>query len=631
MIKNITRIMRLCVIVLLCLGFQITERFQVKEIILAGRAVDQTHHVVTSAAGAEELLTDDGSPENAIGGNNLMCVNRLTPTAYPATLQTVRIFLLSLAPQLPSPVGAQIRLIAFTGAQGATQPPGAPTFLVNQMVTIPSLPPTGAFIDFQIQNGPTINSGDFYIGYQAPNPSGGVIFVGDVTGAPQQRAFTSIDNGQTFQGPFTLMSGAPINLMMRAIVTNPTTAAPRIEAPSTFSFDYAGLTGPTERTLTVRNIGDAPLSITGVTSNDPQFTVAPISLPLAIAAGAQSAITLRFSPTIPGARNATLTITSNDLARPSIAVGLSGVGGQAPNALTIFANSGAAQTGSVIAPPSGLGLIYRTEYAVFVPGGALQLKIDLSGNQNLDLYARFNQPVFSSGAQAPPDHVSNNPGIAPESISITPLSTPPLRSGLYYISVANLGPGAADFSLTVTITGGTAPGAATTVSAASFGGPDLAREAIVAGFGIGLATSIQTATTIPLPIELAGTTIRVRDNAGTERPAALFFVSDGQANFQIPPATVDGAAFLTFTSGDGKVSTGVAQITRVAPGLFAANSDGQGVAAALALRVKPDGSQSNDPVVRFDSALNRFVPASIDLGPDLGAASDRVFLAHVTR
>ena len=56
--------------------------------------------------------------------------------------------------------------------------------------------------------------------------------------------------------------------------------------------------------------------------------------------------------------------------------------------------------------------------------------------------------------------------------------------------------------------------------------------------------------------------------------------------------------------------------------LFAANSDGHGVAAAVALRVKPDGTQSFEPVSQFDSAQNRFVAVPIDLGPD----SDQVFL-----
>ena len=64
----------------------------------------------------------------------------------------------------------------------------------------------------------------------------------------------------------------------------------------------------------------------------------------------------------------------------------------------------------------------------------------------------------------------------------------------------------------------------------------------------------------------------------------------------------------------------------VAPSLFAANGNGQGVAAAVALRIKADGSQSFEPVARFEPGQNRFVAAPIDLGPDLGAASDQVFL-----
>jgi len=42
----------------------------------------------------------------------------------------------------------------------------------------------------------------------------------------------------------------------------------------------------------------------------------------------------------------------------------------------------------------------------------------------------------------------------------------------------------------------------------------------------------------------------------------------------------------------------------------------------VALRVKSDGSQSFEPVVRFDAEKKQFVAAPIDLGP----ATDRVFL-----
>ena len=160
------------------------------------------------------------------------------------------------------------------------------------------------------------------------------------------------------------------------------------------------------------------------------------------------------------------------------------------------------------------------------------------------------------------------------------------------------------------------------VSAASFSGATLASESIVAAFGAGLAITTQAAATLPLPTALAGTTINVKDSAGVERQAPLFFVSPGQINYQMPPGTAPGQATVTITNRYGEVSAGTVRIAAVAPGLFAANANGQGVAAALALRVKADGSQSYEPVSRFDAAQNRFVSTPIDLGPE----TDQVFL-----
>jgi uncharacterized protein (TIGR03437 family) len=160
------------------------------------------------------------------------------------------------------------------------------------------------------------------------------------------------------------------------------------------------------------------------------------------------------------------------------------------------------------------------------------------------------------------------------------------------------------------------------VSAASFLGVELAPESIVAAFGVGLATRTEVAGGLPLPTELAGTTVEVKDSAGTPRRAALFFVAPGQVNYQMPPMTAPGDATVTIRSGDGKVSTGTARIATVAPSLFTANSTGEGVAAAVALRVRSDGSQVFEPVARFDAATGRFVPVPIDLGPP----TEQVFL-----
>ena len=65
-----------------------------------------------------------------------------------------------------------------------------------------------------------------------------------------------------------------------------------------------------------------------------------------------------------------------------------------------------------------------------------------------------------------------------------------------------------------------------------------------------------------------------------------------------------------------------AHIETTAPGLFSANASGQGIAAAVVLRVKADNSQSFEPVAQFNNATSRFEAVPIDLG----AATDQVFL-----
>jgi uncharacterized protein (TIGR03437 family) len=163
-------------------------------------------------------------------------------------------------------------------------------------------------------------------------------------------------------------------------------------------------------------------------------------------------------------------------------------------------------------------------------------------------------------------------------------------------------------------------------SAASFRTARLGAESIVAAFGANLSANTATANSLPLPTTLAGTSVSVKDSLGAERLAPLFFVAPSQINYQMPPGTAEGETQVTIKNADAVVASGQAQVARVAPGLFAANADGQGVAAATVLRVRQDGSQIYEPVARFDAALNRFVAVPIDLGPDLGNASDQVFL-----
>jgi uncharacterized protein (TIGR03437 family) len=459
------------------------------------RAIDvmgfQLRTSVTVAT--QELKIDDGTSE---GGpqltDGLMAVNRLTPPIYPATLQSIRIQFRTFSGQ-PDPTGKPITLVYFTDAGGSGAPPSGAQ-ITRISAAVPGTSATN-FFDFPITNGPTINAGDFYVGFAAPTPHQGVGFPLDSNSQPMSRTFLSLNNGASFLPIGPLPGTTSANATIRANASTSAASLPAIEAPATLDFGAVATGSSARRLLTIRNTGAAILNITGITSDSARFAASAPANSFVVAPGGQETIAVSFVPNAAGNFTGTLSIASNDPARSVVNVRLSGTAG---------------------------------------------------GNT---------------------------------------------------LSLSN-------------------------VSAASFSGTTLASEAIVAAFGQSLATRLEVATSLPLPTSLAGTVVRVRDSAGTQRDAPLFFVSPTQVNYQIPAGTENGAAIVTIISGDGSVSSGSVTIAAVAPGLFAANANGQGVAAAVALRVKTDGTQNFEPIARFDSTQNRFVSTPIDLGPE----GEQVFL-----
>ncbi|HKQ75859.1 MAG TPA: hypothetical protein VJ810_19345 [Blastocatellia bacterium] len=167
-----------------------------------------------------------------------------------------------------------------------------------------------------------------------------------------------------------------------------------------------------------------------------------------------------------------------------------------------------------------------------------------------------------------------------------------------------------------------APASAVVTRAASFVAGSVAPDSVAALFGSSLAPATEVATTLPLPTMLAGASVKIKDSGNVDHTAKLFFVSGSQINFAVPSGASPGNAIVTVTGAGGQtVINGTLIIDDVAPGLFAANSAGSGLAAAVALRVKADGSQVYEPVVRRDEN-NNLVAAPIDLGPE----TDQVYL-----
>ena len=145
---------------------------------------------------------------------------------------------------------------------------------------------------------------------------------------------------------------------------------------------------------------------------------------------------------------------------------------------------------------------------------------------------------------------------------------------------------------------GDSPPSVATIQAAS-GALVVAPASIASGFGDPLAPGTEAATERPLPTELLGVSVRITDSAGAIRLSPLFVVTPGQINFFVDPATALGLALVEVLEDGIVVATGTVQVAAVAPGIFTANADGQGVPAARFLRFR-GGEQTAEGLV-FDA------------------------------
>lgn len=148
------------------------------------------------------------------------------------------------------------------------------------------------------------------------------------------------------------------------------------------------------------------------------------------------------------------------------------------------------------------------------------------------------------------------------------------------------------------------------VSAASYD-PILAPQSVVAAFGIDLATSAAQVNTLSLPTTLNGTTVSVKDSAGTARLASLFYISPQQVAYEVPSGTALGLATITVASGDGTRSVETVNVANVAPALFTADGSGHGVPAGVAVQTSSNGEQTTFPI--FECSGNTCHPLPIDV------------------
>src|SRR5262249_61684359 len=123
---------------------------------------------------------------------------------------------------------------------------------------------------------------------------------------------------------------------------------------------------------------------------------------------------------------------------------------------------------------------------------------------------------------------------------------------------------------------------------------------IAACLGKDTPATTQAANSLPLPTELAGVTVKIKDSFGAEHLVPLFFVSPAQINYLIPGEATTGYAAVTVSGAGGKTQTGIIRIASITPGLFSANATGGGPPARVLVRAKSYGAQSFQPPVPND-------------------------------
>jgi uncharacterized protein (TIGR03437 family) len=159
------------------------------------------------------------------------------------------------------------------------------------------------------------------------------------------------------------------------------------------------------------------------------------------------------------------------------------------------------------------------------------------------------------------------------------------------------------------------PARISVVSSASFAAP-VAADSIASLLLPNLQIDPDTGSP-PLPLTLSGINVTIQDSAGTAHQAPLYYVSSNLLNIAVPPDTATGFAVFTVNGAPGMLASSSAMVASVAPGIYAANGNGRGVAAAQIQRGHPDGTQTLDPIFQCTAPRNcQSIPVNLQPGQD---------------
>ena len=183
-------------------------------------------------------------------------------------------------------------------------------------------------------------------------------------------------------------------------------------------------------------------------------------------------------------------------------------------------------------------------------------------------------------------------GLATLPTKAVPISLEALSglNGLLEQVLSELPTGSATVLINLVTPSTTPPPAATftdTNSASFITGP-VAKGSIVTAFGTNIAAGVAQLESVPPPLNLGGDTISIKDSTGNVIAAPLFYVSQGQINYQVPDTVALGPATITIQNGSTQF-VATQEIVAVAPGIYASN----GMAVGSWIQVANGGQQVN--------------------------------------
>lgn len=277
-------------------------------------------------------------------------------------------------------------------------PAGTPGFDLNLDVLAPPQPPAGVFdarlswlgVDYFTDIRPASVTVDTFVATYAAPPDAPLSLSWDHTALPALGTFLLTDNvtGDLFTldmsttGTLDVSGNALLTPGVRIIVT-PLQNAPDIQVlPASLDFGDVSECDAPQLTLTVNNLGSAPLDVSALTlsgSNAADIAVVSGGAPFTVLPAASHDVVFQLNPSGTGTASATLTVESNDPDLPLATVPFSANVTASGDALGDVNGDGLVNSGDAL-------VILSFDVGIAVPPDFLDRINNGFGDANLDTF-----------------------------------------------------------------------------------------------------------------------------------------------------------------------------------------------------------------------------------------------------